>query len=172
MSTKDTIARGDDFHIYHEVGDDKQVYMELETSHGEAGRNRVVIPIPIHIWETIRHFAQARSGLVYYTDEDLLKRVRAEVDFRINFYETTIREDPDSAGRFRSDDCPVYGAADEPREAQIEAGLAYCRRERQLDFKQAIATLGAAQYRNPTGDSHGGMPGIVPAANSKDATAG
>jgi hypothetical protein len=173
MSTKHTLAHGDHFHFYHEIGDDNQVYLELENSHFEAGYNRVMVPIPIHIWETIRHFGRARLGRRYDTDEDMLRRVRNMVDLRINIYEIAMREDPDFASRFRSERCLVYGAPDEPREAQIEAGLAYYRRERQRqqDIKQALAALRAAQYRNPAGDPHGGMPGIVP-AKSKDATAG
>lgn len=49
MSTKATIARGNQFHFSHEVLDDEHVYLELNTMQFEAGYGGVMIPIPIHI---------------------------------------------------------------------------------------------------------------------------
>ena len=75
MSTKCTIAHDESFHFYHEVLDDDHVYLELRTTHFEAGYGRVMIPIPIHIWETIRHLGGVRLDLVLGTGE--LDRVTA-----------------------------------------------------------------------------------------------
>jgi hypothetical protein len=42
-----------------------------------------MIPIPMHIWETIRHLGAAELDLVDKTDSELLAMVEAEVDRRI-----------------------------------------------------------------------------------------
>lgn len=80
MSTKSTIAHGDNFHFYHEAADDDHVYLELEGVEFEAGHERVMVSIPIHIWETIRPLAGARLELVNHADEDLLAMVEADVE--------------------------------------------------------------------------------------------
>jgi hypothetical protein len=138
-----TLAEGDDFRLYHIVADDNHVYLDLKTSHFAAGYNRVMVPIPIHIWETIRHRGQARLDLVDKTDEDLLAEVRSYVDLRIRCMSIWMQKDPDRAAQIGLIGCSIYGAADEPREAQIEAGMAYIRRERQRqrEIKQAIEAL-------------------------------
>ena len=64
MSTKSTIASSDNFHFYHEVFDDDHVYLRLDTTHFEAGYGSVMVRIPIHIWETIRHLAGVEFDLV------------------------------------------------------------------------------------------------------------
>jgi hypothetical protein len=83
----------------------------------------------------------------------LYPTIHADVDRRINVYEKVMCEYPDRAGRIRSIGSVVYGLADESREAQIEAGMAYYRheRQRQQDIKQAIAALRAAQLPKPGG---------------------
>jgi hypothetical protein len=80
MSTKCTIAHGENFHFYHEVLDDEHVYLELETTQFEAGYRRVMLPIPIHIWETIRHLGGAQLDLADKQDDELLAMVETEVD--------------------------------------------------------------------------------------------
>ena len=98
MSTKATIAHGDQFHFYHEVLDDDHVYLELNTTQFEAGYGRVMLPIPIHIWEVIRHLGGARLDLVEKTDEDLLAMVEGDVDEHITKYQEALRDHPDRAG--------------------------------------------------------------------------
>ena len=61
MSTKSTFARGDTFHFYNEVFDDDHVYLEVRGTQFEAGYGRVMIPIPIHVWETIRHLGHRQN---------------------------------------------------------------------------------------------------------------
>jgi len=38
----------------------------------EASYNRVMVSIPIHIWETIRQLGAAQLDLINHTDEELL----------------------------------------------------------------------------------------------------
>ncbi len=147
MSTKATIAHGDAFHFYHEVLDDDHVYLRLETTNFEAGYGRVMVPIPIHIWETIRHLGAARFELVNHSDEDLQAMVEADVDERIADYQKALREHPDRGGLFRFAGSLVYGCADEPREQQIAHGLEHYRheRQRQREVQAAIDKLRAGQ---------------------------
>lgn len=143
MSTKSTIAHGENFHFYRELLDDDHVYLELDTTHFEAGYGSVMIPIPIHIWETIRHLGGAELGLVDRTDEELLARVEKEVDERTAEYQKVARERPDRAGLFAIIGSLVYGRADGPREEQIKRGMAYFRgeRQRQREVQARIASL-------------------------------
>jgi hypothetical protein len=102
MSTRATIAHGKNFHFYHEVFDDNHVYLEQEGMEFEAGYQRVMVSIPIHIWETIRHLGAARLDLVNHTDEDLLAMVEAKVDERIAEYQREKRLSLITCHKFRN----------------------------------------------------------------------
>jgi hypothetical protein len=149
MSTKSTIAHSNNFHFYHECFDDNHVYLELEGMEFEAGYNRVMVSIPIHIWETIRHLGAARLDLVNYSDEDLLAMVEAKVDERIAEYQEALRTNPNVAGWIRFSGSLLYGGADKPREEQIKSGMDFYRRERQRqrEVHEAIIKLREAQRR-------------------------
>lgn len=147
MSTKSTLAYGDTFHFYHEVLDEHYVYLELEGVKYEASYNRVRIPIPIHIWEVIRHRGVADLSLVDKSDEQLLLRVENVVDERIKEYE---QNSSSLAAFFGS---LVYGMADSPRSEQIQTGMEYykARRKEQQEIKAAIDALEEKNRRiNPT----------------------
>lgn len=146
MSTKCTIAYGENFHLYREALDQDHVYLQLDTTHFEAGYARVMIPIPIHVWETIRHLGGAELDLVDRTDTELFAIVNKNVDERIAEYERVARERPDRAGFLAIIGSLVYGAADEPRETQIRHGLEYFQRERkrQRELHARIASLRSA----------------------------
>jgi hypothetical protein len=143
MSTKCTIAHDESFHFYHEVLDDDHVYLELHTTHFDAGYGHVMVPIPIHIWETIRHLGGARLDLVHKEDSELLAMVEAEVDDRIVQYEAVKREHPDRTRFIRLRGCIPYGAADTPRAEQIRKGVEYFQseRERQRTVKQRMSAV-------------------------------
>ncbi|MBO0862272.1 MAG: hypothetical protein J2P21_28005 [Chloracidobacterium sp.] len=149
MSTKATIAHGNNFHFYHEVLDDNHVYLELEGMEFEAGYNRVMVSIPIHIWETIRGLGAARLDLVNHTDEDLLAMIEADVDERIGEYQEALHTNPDLSNWLKFLGCLTYGGADEPREEQIKRGMDYYRgeRQRQREVHEAIIKLREEQRR-------------------------
>jgi hypothetical protein len=151
MSTKCTIAHDESFHFYHEVLDDDHVYLELRTTHFEAGYGRVMIPIPIHIWETIRHLGGVRLDLVEKQDAEVLAMVEAEVDERIAQYEAVEREHPGRARFVRLLGCLPYGAADTPRAEQICKGVEYFQseRERQRTVRQRMSALRKANEKQP-----------------------
>lgn len=143
MSTKCTIAHGENFHFYSEILDDDHVYLELDTTHFEAGYGRVMLPIPIHIWETIRHLGGARLDLADEEDHGLLVMVERDVDQRILEYQQAVSKSPERAGFIALLGCLPYGTADLPRDDQIRKGMEYFqrKRQRQLEVKARIAAL-------------------------------
>jgi len=143
MSTKSTIVRGQNFHFYREVFDDDHVYLELDTTRFEAAYGRVTLPIPIHVWETIRHLAAAELDLVDEEDDALLARVERDVDKRIAEYQQALVETPGLAGLLAFSGCLPYGTADSPRADQISRGMEYYqrKRERQRNMKRRIDML-------------------------------
>lgn len=140
MSTKSTIAYGPNFHLYHEALDDDFVYLEIEGAQFEVGYNRVMVPIPVHIWEVIRRYPGIELRYAEKTDDELRIYVEREVDNRIRRYE---KAGEAAKGFLSLAGSLVYGGADEPREQQIAAGLEYFTktREHQRQIKAAIAKL-------------------------------
>jgi hypothetical protein len=150
MSTKSTIAHGPNFHFYHELGDDDHVYLRLEMTEFEAGYGRVMVPIPIHIWETIRPLGGARFDLIEQTDEDLFAIVERDVDERIAEYKEAFNKDQKLAVIISLSSSMPYGGADEPRDEQLKNGIEYYReeRKRQREVHEAILKLRESQGRN------------------------
>ena len=143
MSTKSTIAHGENFHFYHEAFDDDHVYLELETTHFEARFGRVMLPIPIHIWESIRHLGGAQMDLADKQDNELLAMVEEEVDQRIAEHQQAMRETPDSAGFIRICGSLAYGMTDSPPADQIHRGMEYFqhKRQRQREVRSLVAAI-------------------------------
>jgi hypothetical protein len=147
MSTKASVAYGPNFHLYREVLDDDFIYLELEGVQFEASYNRVMVPIPVHIWEVIRKYEGADLSWADKTDEDLLRHVEQEVDERIEQYRSEEKET--SKGLIALFGSIPYGLADRSREEQIARGIAYFRqmRDHQRQIKQSIEDLERANRR-------------------------
>jgi hypothetical protein len=122
MSTKATLAYGPTFHFYQEVFDDDAVYLELEGVQFEAGYNRVMVPIPVHIWEVIRQYPGVDLSFAEKTDAELEQLVEQEVEERMWRYQEASENAKGLVSLFGA---LAYGAADEPREQQITRGLAH-----------------------------------------------
>ena len=146
MSTKATIAHGPNFHFYHEVFDEDNVYLELEGTQFEAGYNRVMVPIPVHVWEVIRQYPGIDLEYADKTDAELSQLVEQQVDDRIKEY-----AEADERAKGLVFGSLALGTADQPREQQIAAGLDYFSKVRthQPQIKQAIAELEAANAKTP-----------------------
>jgi hypothetical protein len=140
MSTKGTVAHGPNFHLYHEALDDDYIYLELEGVQFEASYNRVMVPVPIHIWEVIRQYSGVDLSFAEKTDNELRQYVEQQVDERIARYHESEQK---AQGLIRIFGSLVYGTADMSREQQVENGIAYFEklREHQQQIKQAIAEL-------------------------------
>jgi len=139
MSTKSTLAYGDTFHFYQEVFDEHYVYLELEGIEYEVSPNRVMVPIPIHIWEVIRKRGAPALELVDKSDEELLIKVEKDVDERIQAYEQNPSSLVTLAGSL------AYGMASTPRSEQIQRGVEYYQawRSQQQEIKAAVEALEA-----------------------------
>jgi hypothetical protein len=87
MSTTITIAHGRNFHLYHEALDEDCVYLELEGTKLEASYNRVLVPIPVHVWEVIRRHPGIDLKYADRTDAEIRRYVEREVDQRLKLYE-------------------------------------------------------------------------------------
>lgn len=147
MSTRSTIAYGDTFHLYSDALDSDHIYLELEGTNFEASYNRVIVPIPVHIWEVIRKYTIAQFDLVEMDDKALEAFVKKEVTERLK----QIAEDKAAKGKDTSIyawfGSATYGSGDDPYEKQVETGVASLRRERahQREIKAAIENLKRAQ---------------------------
>ena len=141
MSTKITVAYGTNFHLYREVLDDSFIYLELEGVPFEASYNRVMVPIPVHIWEVIRKYGGAELSWADKTNEEIIRYVEQEVNQRIQQYQQA--EDEKGKHLIALLGSFPFGMADTPRSEQIEKGVEYFKRlrEHQQQIKQAIEEL-------------------------------
>ncbi|MDQ3746869.1 MAG: hypothetical protein M3444_21070 [Acidobacteriota bacterium] len=83
MPPKVTIAYGKNFHFYREAHEHNYVYLELEDAPYEVGYLRVMVAIPVDIWETIRSLGGTQLDLVNLADADLIERVTSQVAQRV-----------------------------------------------------------------------------------------
>ena len=146
MSTRSSIAYGPHFHLYHEVLDENYVYLELEGVQFEAGYNRVIVPIPMHIWEFIRRHPGIEFDWADKTDTEIKAHVEQQVDERIARFNET---QDGRGGLVRILGAMVYGMADDPREDQVAKGTEHYAkvREHQRQVKQAIDALEIASTK-------------------------
>jgi hypothetical protein len=140
MSTKSTIAYGRNFHLYHEAFDEDYVYLELEGTKFEASYNRVMVPIPVHVWEVIRHYPGVDLKYADKTDAEIRQYVEQEVDERLEEYEQANERSKALVSLCGS---LAFGTADQPRDQQIAAGIEHYTkvREHQRQIKDVIAEL-------------------------------
>lgn len=131
MTVKATLAYGKSFHFYREGLDNNYVYLELEDVPYDAGYRRVMVAIPIDVWEVIRPLGQARLDLIDLSDEELLAIAKSTVNERINNYEKARAADPEKADVIRFENSVIFGAADDERERQVVRGVEYYRTERE-----------------------------------------
>lgn len=130
MTIKATLAYGRNFHFYHEALDNNHVYLELEDVNFDPGYRRVMVAIPIDVWEVIRGLGAAKLDLVNASDEELMSIVEEKVAMRIAEYEAAKRTSPEEAERIRFNDSLLFGAMDDTREQQIVRGVEVYKTER------------------------------------------
>jgi hypothetical protein len=131
MTVKATLAYGRGFHFYQEGLNSNYVYLELEDAPYDAGYRRVMVAIPVDVWEVIRTLGQARLDLVDLSDDDLLTMAEKRVDERRVSYERFCTSDPERAEVLRFENSIIFGAADEERGRQVMRGMEYYRTERE-----------------------------------------
>lgn len=141
MTVKTTLAYGKSFHFYHEATDNNHVYLDLEDVAYDAGYRRVMIAIPIDVWEVIRKLGEARLDLADASDEELIRLVEEAVDGRIAGYKRVVETDADKASWLKFSESVKFGPADAKREQQLLRGIDYYRteRDRQREVAARIA---------------------------------
>lgn len=141
MSTKTTVAYGSNFHLYKEALDENFIYLELEGVSFEANYNRVMVPIPVHIWEVIRQYPGTDLSWSDKTDEEIESYVEQQVNERILRWQQA--ENDQQRGLIALFGSLAYGSAENPRQEQIEQGVTYFKRlrEHHRQIKQAIEEL-------------------------------
>jgi len=144
MTVKATLAYGKSFHFYREELDNNYVYLELEDIPYDVGYRRVMIAIPIDVWEVIRPLGNARLDLANSSDDELLTVVERMVDERIVEYTKAFTSDPDKADTLRFENSIIFGAADESRKQQITRGMDYYKTERE---RQRSVVARIAQHK-------------------------
>ncbi len=130
MTVKATLAYGKNFHFYHEGLDNNHVYLELEDVPYDVGYRRIMVAIPIDVWEVIRGLGAANLDLVDASDDELIGAVEKKVDERLVAYEEARASAPERAEWLRFSDSAAFGSMDEPRERQIAKGIEYYKTER------------------------------------------
>jgi hypothetical protein len=147
MSTKNSLAHGPGFHLYREAFNDDNVYLEIEGTHFEAAYNRVMLPIPVHIWELIRRYPGASYEHADKTDDELRDEVEHAVDERIARFREAKDQGKPLAGLLGR---IMFGSVEASRDEQITMGLAHFARirEHQRQIRQAVGELEEQQRRS------------------------
>lgn len=144
MPLKITIAYGRGFHFFREAQESNYVYLELEDTPFEVGYRRVMIAIPVDVWETLRGLVTVKLDLINASDAELIGLVETRVNERMREYEKVRSSSPEKAELIRFHDSIKFGSADEEREAQIERGISYYKLERE---RQRAITARMAQHK-------------------------
>ena len=105
-----------------------------------------MVPIPVHVWEVIRHYPGIDLKYADKTDAEIRLHVEREVDKRLKRYEEANER---SKGLVSLSGALAFGTADHPRDQQITAGIEYFTkvREHQRQIKQAIEELEQANSK-------------------------
>lgn len=140
MSTKSSLAAGPSFHLYLNALEESNIYLELADTHFEAGYNRVLVPIPVHVWEFIRRYPSMNFEYADKSDAELRHEIEMMVDERLkHFHEAgeNVNAWSSMSGFF------IFGPVDQSREDQIASGITHFANVRlhQRQILQAIADL-------------------------------
>lgn len=143
MSTKSTIVCGENFHLYSEMMDDENVYLELEGVTFEAYRDSVTVAIPAAIWQSIRRHKVDMSYLAH-TDEEIRTAATLHVDDERQKYQGHLSACKHCARRATDGQlsaCRMLYGVDDPRDERIEEFVRYrlLARERQRAIRDAMA---------------------------------
>jgi hypothetical protein len=151
MSTKSSLAHGENFHFYQECFDDQHVYLELENTEFEVFQTqrpnskefggRVMVRIPLlaptaapsgpgalEIWITIQQVKPPHMDLASKSDQELLEMVQKDFEARITRNQTAIAEGKRTLGILMGS--LAYGPADDARDLQIKNGIAHFTEQR------------------------------------------
>lgn len=141
MSTKSSIAFGEDFHLYQDLLDEEHVCLRLEHVDFESTQDGVTVKIPLHVWEFLRSFPGADLSDAHKTDEDIDHEAAVRVDERLAKCDAAGNDSALSVLQLGGS--LVMGSIDLPRDLQVANYVQYHRRlrERQRAVLDRIDTL-------------------------------
>lgn len=143
MSTKCSIAHGTGFHLYNDSFDDEHVFLQLDHSDFTVTPGRLMVKIPLHVWEYLRGFPGAEFADVTASDEQILKEAIKAVDSRLTQV-AEARSDRVNA-LLELGGALVMGDISLPREEQIANYVAYRKRQR-TQKQEVMARVDALKH--------------------------
>lgn len=140
MSTKATIRHGENFHFYEECFDDARVYLSLEDSYFEAYPDRVVVAIPLDVWEGIKNSFHADISYADKTNAEIRTEVEENVRARIERNAKLKKADKKFSAIFGMFQ---YGDVNLPEEEQIKNGIKHFTkiRKKHKELKNKIEQI-------------------------------
>lgn len=128
MSTKHTIAHGEDFHLYRDAFEDGHVFLRIDNGLFEASPDGVTVRLPLHVWEYLRTFPGAELAAAQLSDEQIEQEAIAAVEARLARVSAS---PPGQRGLIELGGAFSMGPADLPREEQIRHMAEQLKRERE-----------------------------------------
>ena len=136
MSTRSTIACGDDWHFYHEAWENDCAYLEFS-----GGDQRVCVRIPDYVWAVIREKWPIDLRFAGKSDEEVKVHITDVVSQRVKDWNNRIQKtmEDDNLSREHAEErhaingmcgCIQFGSMGDPEENQIKSGLEYYLQER------------------------------------------
>jgi hypothetical protein len=144
MTVKTILAYGKNFHFYLQAHENNYVFLELEDVPYEVGYRRVMLALPVDVWETLRGLAATQFDLVNASDAELIELVTLKVNERVSEYQKVRSSDAEKAETIRFKNSIIFGLADEPPEEQVESGIQYYQMERE---RQRAIVARMAQHK-------------------------
>jgi hypothetical protein len=146
MSTKSSIAYGEDFHLYQDLFDEEHVCLRLEHVEFEAARDAVTVKIPLHVWEFLRSYPGADLSDAHKTDDEIDREAAILVDERLAKCHAAGKDSTHALLQLGG--AMVMGSIDLPRDQQVTNYVQYHRqlRERQ---RQVLARIEGLKKFNP-----------------------
>jgi hypothetical protein len=136
MSTKSSVAWGDDFHFYTEMHDGDNVYLRVDKAEFYATKHGVTVTIPRAIWEVIRERAATDLKAAFWTDEQLNLYAKGEEEKQRRRVDQHKREcEPCRSG----DGCRVRFFYREPESEEEIAARWRNERTRQREIADRVA---------------------------------
>jgi hypothetical protein len=89
MSTKSSLVYGKNYHLYEEIFDRENIWLQLAGAEFEASHQSITIGIPLNIWEIIRQHTFAKYDLVGLSDQELRTLAAQRVEGRLQQYKTS-----------------------------------------------------------------------------------
>jgi len=146
MSTKCSIAYGDNFHLYQDLLDEGHVCLRLSQCEFEARPDELVVKIPLPVWEFLRSFPGTDLSGAGKNDEEIHQEAIAQVDERLDKYRAA--DGGPGKNLLQLSGALVMGAIDLPREQQIANTVRHRQelRDRQRKILAEIEALRTIMY--------------------------